>query len=401
VRGAAPPTAGSHIRCAFVSTNSITQGEQVAALWPHLLQGGIKIRFAHRTFKWSNEGKGNAAVHCVIIGFGLRQPQQCTIWDYSADIKADEGQKIEANRINPYLVDAPDTVVERRSSPVCAAPLMRSGNKPIDDGQYLFTPQEKAEFLALEPQARPWFKRWLGGEEFINGIERWCLWLGDCPPSELRQMPLALKRVQAVKKFRAASRSVPTRNLAETPTRFHTECFPAKPYIALPQVSSERRDFVPIAFLKTNVLCGDKLRIIEEGDLYVFAMLNSTMHMAWMRAVCGRLESRYQYSAAIVYNNYPWPAPTEKQRAAIETAAQAILDARARYPDATLADLYDPLTMPPELRKAHTANDRAVDAAYAYQGDKADAARVAFLFEVYGKMTSLLPAEKPKRSKIR
>ncbi|MDR0479270.1 MAG: N-6 DNA methylase, partial [Burkholderiaceae bacterium] len=389
------------IDAAFVSTNSITQGEQVAALWPYLLQGGVKIRFAHRTFKWSNEGMGNAAVHCVIIGFGLRQPEQCTLFDYTGDIKADAGRRIEVARINPYLVDGPDVVVQRRSVPLCRVPPMKSGNKPIDDGQYLFTPQEKNDFLAHEPQAKSWFRRWLGGEEFINSIERWCLWLGDCPPKELRAMPLALKRVQTVKNYRAASKSAPTQALAATPTRFHTECFPAKPYIALPQVSSERRDFVPIAFLGTNVLCGDKLRIVENGGQYIFAMLTSTMHMAWMRAVCGRLESRYQYSAAIVYNNYPWPDPTDKQREALETTGQAILDARALYPDATLADLYDPLTMPPELRRAHAVNDRAVDAAYGYKADKSDAARVAFLFDLYGKLTNLLPTNpsRPKRRK--
>ena len=387
------------IGVAFVSTNSITQGEQVAALWPYLLQGGIRIRFAHRTFKWNNEGKGNAAVHCVIIGFGLREPVHCTIFDYADDIKADEGRRIEATRINPYLVDGPDVIVQRRSAPLSRVPPMRSGNKPIDDGQYLFTPQEKKNFLAHEPQAKPWFKRWLGGEEFIKGIERWCLWLGDCAPKELRAMPLALKRVQAVKDFRATRKSAPTQALAATPTRFHTECFPAKPYIALPQVSSERRDFVPIAFLGPNVLCGDKLRIVENGGLYVFAVLTSTMHMAWMRAVCGRLKSDYQYSASIVYNNFPWPEPTDKQRAAIEAAAQAILDARAAQPQSTLADLYDPLTMPPELRKAHAANDRAVDAAYGYKAGKSDAARAAFLFDRYGQLTTLLPADKPKRKR--
>jgi hypothetical protein len=383
------------INVAFVSTNSITQGEQVAALWPYLLQGGVKIRFAHRTFKWSNEGKGNAAVHCVIIGFGLREPEQRTIFDYTDNIKADEGRRIEAKRINPYLVDGPDVIVQRRSAPLCRVPPMKSGNKPIDAGQYLFTPQEKKDFLAHEPQAKPWFRRWLGGEEFINGIERWCLWLGDCTPKELRAMPLALKRVQTVKNYRAASKSAPTQALAATPTRFHTECFPAKPYLALPEVSSERRQFVPLAFLEPDVLCGNKLRIVENGGLYVFAILTSTMHMAWMRAVCGRLKSDYQYSVAIVYNSYPWPDLTDKQRDALATTGQAILDARALYPDATLADLYDPLTMPPDLRKAHAANDRAVDAAYGYKADKSDAVRVAFLFDLYGKLTSPLPANMP------
>ncbi|MDR2186950.1 MAG: hypothetical protein LBE62_02730 [Azonexus sp.] len=324
LRRSAPRNDGHNIDVAFVSTNSITQGEQVAALWPYLLQNGVKIRFAHRTFKWNNEGKGNAAVHCVIIGFGLHEPERCAIFDYVDDIKADEGKRIEAKRINPYLVDGPDIIVERRSNPLCAVPQMKSGNQPIDDGLYLFTPEEKTNFLALEPQTEPCFKRWLGGEEFVNGIERWCLWLGDCRPDELRRMPLAVKRVQAVKTYRQASRRTSTLKLAETPTRFQVECFPTKSYIALPEVSSERRDFVPIAFLDTNVLCGNKLRVVEDGGLYAFAVLASTMHNAWMRAVGGRLKSDYQYSISIIYNNYPWPSAVSSQQSAVSSQQSAV-----------------------------------------------------------------------------
>lgn len=385
-------TVNPEIRVAFVSTNSLTQGEQVAVLWPTLVQSRVKIRFAHRTFKWSNEGKGNAAVHCVIIGFGLQDPMKCSIFDYTGDIKG-EGQRIDAKHINPYLADAPDVFLERRSVPICPVPPMKSGNKPIDNGHYLFTPEEKAEFLSKEPQAARWFRRWLGGDEFLNGIERWYLWLGDCTPDELRKMPLSLKRVQSVKEYRAASKSAPTRALASTPTRFHTECFPTKRYIALPEVSSERRDFIPIAFLDPEVLCGNKLRVVEEGGIYAFSILNSTMHMAWMRAVAGRLESRYQYSISIVYNNFPWPEPNELQREAIERAGVGIVDARKLYPESSLADLYDPLTMPVELRKAHEANDRAVDAAYKFKGAKTDPGRTAFLFGLYERLTSFLPSE--------
>jgi len=391
---------GKKVRCAFVSTNSITQGEQAGVLWGWLLAQGIRIHFAHRTFQWSNEAKGMAAVHCVIIGFGAFDVEKKTIYEYE-DIRG-EAHAVAVRNINPYLVDAPDVMLERRNSPICAVPEMKSGNKPIDDGNYLFTPEQKVEFLTREPNAARWFRRWLGGDEFLNGIERWYLWLGDCPPNELRQMPEAMKRVEAVRQFRLASKSTPTQKLSATPTRFHTECMPQGGYIALPQVSSERRVFIPIAFLSQDVLCGDKLRIVENATLYHFGILTSTMHMAWMRATCGRLESRYQYSSLIVYNNYPWPdEPTDKQRAAIETAAQAVLDARAQFPQSSLADLYDPLTMPPALVKAHQAIDRAVDACYRKAAFANDAQRVEFLFERYQQLTSLLPptTEKKKRSR--
>jgi hypothetical protein len=279
---------------------------------------------------------------------------------------------------------------------------MASGNKPVDDGNYLFTPQERLEFLAKEPLASKWFKIWLGGEEFINGIERWCLWLGDCPPADLRSMPEAIKRVQAVKSFRQASSSLPTKRIADTPTRFHTELIPQGKFLALPQVSSERRAIIPIAFLDPDTLCGDKLRIVEGATLFHFGVLNSSMHMAWAKQVCGRLKSDYQYSALIVYNNYPWPEPADKQRKAVEDAAQAVLNARAACPGSTLADLYDPLTMPPELVKAHQALDRAVDAAYGRIKFGNDGERVAFLFELYQKIAAPLDAQKtPKTGKVR
>ncbi len=381
---------GTPIRCAFVSTNSITQGEQVGVLWGWLLNQGIHIHFAHRTFQWSNEARGMAAVHCVIIGFGAFDVEKKTIFEYE-DIRG-EPHAVSAKNINPYLVDAPDVVLTRRSTPICNVPEMQSGNKPIDDGNYLFTPEEKEAFLNAEPKAKALFRRWLGGDEFLNNIERWYLWLGDCSPSELRSMPHAVSRVEAVRKFRAASKSAPTRKLAATPTRFHTEFIPTREFLALPQVSSERRMFVPIAFLTPEYLCGDKLRVVENVTLFHFGVMTSTMHMAWTRMVCGRLESRYQYSALIVYNNFPWPdQPSDTQREKIEQAAQAVLDARAQFPDATLADLYDPLTMPPVLVKAHQALDAAVDVAYGKKSFKNDAERVSFLFDLYLKYTTLLP----------
>ncbi len=374
-------------RCAFVSTNSITQGEQVGVLWGWLLAKGVRIHFAHRTFQWSNEAKGNAAVHCVIIGFGATEAAQKVIFEYD-DIRG-EPHAIQVGNINPYLVDGPDVVLPRRSTPLCNAPQIGIGNKPIDDGNYLFTIDEMADFIALEPAAEKYFRRWLGADEFINGYERWCLWLGDCSPSELRQMPHAVQRVEAVKRFRAGSKSAPTRKLADTPTRFHVENTPTEQYCVVAKVSSERRRFIPIGFESPETLVSDLLFVLSNASKYHFGILVSTMHNAWTRYTCGRLESRYRYSAAIVYNNFPWPDADDKQKAVIEAAAQGVLDARAQFPEASLADLYDPLTMPPVLVKAHQKLDAAVDAAYGKKNFRNDAERVAFLFERYQKLTEL------------
>ncbi|MCA1925250.1 MAG: N-6 DNA methylase, partial [Thiobacillus sp.] len=296
---------GQPTRCAFVSTNSITQGEQVGVLWGWLLARGVKIHFAHRTFSWSNEARGKAAVHCVIVGFELGDVAEKTIYEY-ADIKG-EPHALAAANINPYLVDAPDVVLENRRTPICPVPEIGIGNKPIDGGHYLFTDDEKAEFLRREPQAEKWFRRWLGADEFINGYQRWCLWLGDCPPGELRRMPEVMKRVEAVRQFRLASKSPPTQKLADTPTRFHVENMPASAYLLIPEVSSERRDYIPIGFMHPDTLSSNLVKIVPDATLYHFGVLTSTMHMAWVRAVCGRLKSDYRYSAGIVYNNFPWP----------------------------------------------------------------------------------------------
>ncbi|MFZ2629546.1 MAG: DNA methyltransferase, partial [Rugosibacter sp.] len=308
---------GSVPRAAFVSTNSITQGEQVGALWGWLLAQGVKIHFAHRTFSWSNEARGKAAVHCVIIGFGLQDVAEKTIFEYE-DIKG-EAHAIKATNINPYLVDAPDVVLPRRSQPICDVPEIGIGNKPIDGGNYLFTPEEKAAFIAKEPAAAAYFRRWIGAEEFINGYERWCLWLGDCPPEKLRAMPEAMQRVQAVKAFRLASKSKPTQKLAEMPTRFHVENMPSVPYLILPEVSSERRQFIPMGYEQPETLASSLVKIAVGATLFHFGILTSTMHNAWVRAVCGRLKSDYRYSVSIVYNNFPWPdipspQPSPRQR---------------------------------------------------------------------------------------
>jgi hypothetical protein len=384
------------IRAAFVSTNSITQGEQVGVLWPELFRKGIRIHFAHRTFQWSSEARGKAAVHCVIIGFGLQEVSDRWLFDY--DTPKSEPQAVKVKNINPYLVDGPTIVLQNRSKPLSAAPKIGIGSQPIDDGNYLFTVEDKNAFLKQEPVAEKFFHRWLGAIEFINGYERWCLWLGNCPPDELRRMPEALKRVGAVKQFRLKSKRKQTLAAAAFPTHFGTELIPSAPYLLIPKVSSERRSYIPIGFISPDVFCSDLVFMLPDATLYHFGTLSSTMHNAWMRAVCGRLESRYRYSAGIVYNNFPWPKPTDGQRSAIETAGQGVLDARARYPTATLADLYDPLSMPPDLVKAHKSLDRAVDAAYGKKGFSSDAERVTFLFERYQYLTTpLIAANKPKR----
>jgi hypothetical protein len=399
VKAAQYVQSNKQVKCAFVSTNSITQGEQVGVLWGWMLAQGIKIHFAHRTFSWSNEARGKAAVHCVIVGFAAHDIVEKTIFEYD-EIKG-EPHALAAKNINPYLVDAVDVVLPNRTKPICDVSEIRIGNKPIDDGNYLFSDDEKNEFLKLEPNAEPYFKRWLGAHEFINGYHRWCLWLGDCSPKELRSMPYAMKRVQAVKDFRLSSKSAPTQKLASTPTRFHVENMPNSNYLIIPEVSSENRQYIPIGFESPDTLASNLVKVAVDVKLTHFAVLTSTMHMAWVRSVCGRLKSDFRYSGGIVYNNYPWPEPTEKQTQSIETAAQAVLNARAAHPNASLADLYDPLTMPANLLKSHQALDKVVDAAYNYKGPQTDAARVAFLFELYRKITSLLPMEKTKRSRVK
>ena len=262
------------------------------------------------------------------------------------------------------MIDADNIFVESRSKPICDVPEIGIGNKPIDGGNYLFTKDEMLDFIKKEPASEKYFKPWYGSQEFINRSPRYCLWLGECPPNELRKMPECMKRVEAVRKFRLASKSAGTVKLADKPTRFHVENMPQGTYVVIPEVSSERRKYVPMGFMTPDILCSNLVKIVPNATLYHFGVLTSNIHMAWMRAVCGRLKSDYRYSKDIVYNNFPWPTPTDAQKAKIEQTAQGILDARALYPDASLADLYDEVTMPPELRKAHQENDRAVMHAY-------------------------------------
>ena len=390
------------IQTALVSTNSICQGEQVGTLWSWLLAQGVQLAFAHRTFKWSNEGRGVAAVHCIILGFGLQAPLARRIFDYGEHI-AGEGTEWAASHINPYLVDAPDVILPSRVETPPGLPRLIKGSQPTDGGNLILSGDEARALRAAEPAAKKYLKRYVGGDELLNGGERWCLWLKDADPTELRSLPEVMRRVRAVAQFRQGSPTASVREFAARPTLFTQDRQPTRAFLALPEVSSERRRFIPIAFLKPSVVVSNQAQVVEGATLWHFGMLCSTMHNAWMRTVAGRLESRYRYSPA-VYNNYPWPqAPTDKQRAAIEAAAQAVLDARSLYPQATLADLYDPAAMPAELARAHAALDRTVDAAYGYKGGKDDASRVAFLFGLYQQLAAPLdvPARPTRRRRAK
>lgn len=348
------------IRVAFVSTNTITQGEQPAIFWKPIIESGIHIDFAYKTFIWDSEANAKAHVHCVIIGFS-RSP-----YEKDKIIYNDAGVSKVANHINSYLIDFDDVFVSSRNHPICDVPEIGIGNKPIDGGFFLFDKDEMLEFIKKEPLSKSYFKEWYGAKEFINRIPRYCLYLDGCSPKELRQMPECIKRIQMVKEYRLQSPSAGTRKIAETPTKFHVTNIPNGSYIVIPQVSSQRRRYIPMGYMGEGVLCSDKVRIMPEGSLYHFGILESNVHMSWMRAICGRLKSDYSYTVNHVYNNFPWPNPTDEQKAKIEQTAQAILDARAKYPDCSLADLYDELTMPVELRKAHQANDKAVMQAYGF-----------------------------------
>lgn len=373
---------GTTIRTALVSTNSVSQGEQVANLWKPLFEEGVHIDFAHRTFRWDSEATLKAHVHCVIIGFSIAPSTKAKTLFYG-----DREQVVK--NINAYLVEADNVFVESRNKPLCSVPEIGIGNQPIDGGNYLFTEDEKNEFIAKEPLSEKWFRPWIGSQEFINRYYRYCLWLGDCPPNELRKMPECMKRVQAVMNLRMESKRVSTKKLADTPTRFQTENMPDGTSILIPETSSENRRYIPMGFVSPDILCSNAVRLIPNADLYHFGVLTSNVHMAWTRTVCGRLEMRYRYSKDVVYNNFPWPNPTEEQKAKIEQTAQAILDARALYPDCSLADLYDELTMPPELRKAHQANDKAVMQAYGFWGVlNSESACVAALMEMYKDLIS-------------
>jgi type I restriction-modification system DNA methylase subunit len=375
------------IKVAFVSTNSIVQGEQTALLWGPMLQNhDIKIHFAHRTFKWSNEAKGNAAVYCVIIGFANFDTPHKSIFDYE-DIKG-QAHEVKVKNINPYLVDAKDILIEKRSTPICAVPKMSFGNMPLDGGHLLLSDEEKSDFLAKEPNAAPFILPLISAHEFLNGHKRWCLWLVDAKPHEIKQMPEVLKRIKLVKKFRLDSVAPSTQKFASTPSLFrdknqHTT------YILIPSTTSENRMYIPMGLFGKNDIANNSCHIIPDGSLYHFGVLMSAMHMVWVKHICGRLKSDYRYSKDIVYNNFPWPErPTEKQLKAVEGAAAKVLEVRAEFPESSLADLYHPLTMPVALVKAHQALDKAVDLAYRPQAFTTEANRMEFLFGLYEQYTA-------------
>ena len=374
------------IRCAFVSTNSICQGQQVPIIWKEMFKNGVHINFAHQTFKWSNEARGKAAVYCIIVGFSLQEKAEKTLFIYE-DIKA-EPKAIKAKQINAYLMDAENVFIESRTEPISDVPKIGIGNKPIDDGNYLFTKEEYEEFIKKEPLSAQFFKRWYGSDEFINNKLRMCLWVGEASPEVLRKMPHVMERIENVRQFRLSSKSEGTRKIADTPTHFHVENMPSTNYIAIPETSSENRKYIPIGFLEPNVLCSNAMRLIPHATLYHFGILTSRMHMAWMRATAGRLKSDYRYSKDVVYNNFPFPNASKEQEKAIAQKAQEVLEAREKYPTSSLADLYDPLAMPKELAKAHKELDLAVDKLYRSTKFKDDGERVSFLFELYKQLTN-------------
>ncbi len=400
-RKAAEYIHGMHISVGFVSTNSISQGEQVGALWNPLIQRfGLKIHFAHRTFAWESEARGKAHVHVVIIGFGAFDTENKHIYDY-------EGEKltvIAAKNISPYLVEGNDTTLIPRTKPICNVPQMTKGSQPTDNGNLIVEERDRQQFLADNPGAEKFLRPFLCAEEYLHAIPRWCLWLIDANPSELRNISGIKMRLEACRDFRLASKKEATRRGATQPGLFTEIRQPVSRYIVIPRHSSETRRYIPFGYFEPKFIVADSCSSIPDASLFHFGVISSEMHMAWVRQVCGRLESRYRYSNKIVYNNYPWPeAPSAKQRAAVEAAAQAVLDVREEYladKNATLADLYDPLTMPPRLVKAHADLDRAVDLCYRPQPFPSERARVEYLFALYERLTSpLLPAtEKKKRA---
>ena len=383
---------------AFVATNSITQGEQVAQLWPLLFSRyRLEIGFAHRTFAWGSDARGKAHVHVVIIGLCKHsyEPAEKRLFSYD-DINGDPHES-RHKVLSPYLFDAGNLrdrhlVAEETNTSLSGMPKVVIGSKPIDNGHFIMEGDERKSFLATEPGAKSLLHPYIGSEEFINGGDRWILTLQNVSPGELRKLPHIMERVKAVRDFRLSSKSASTRVLAESPTAFHVTVIPDAPFLVVPEVSSERREYVPIGWLEPPVVPSNLVRVILDADLFLFGILTSRIHMSWLRNIGGRLESRYRYSIGIVYNTFPWPEVSETQRDRIKTLAQAVFDARKQFSSATLADLYDPDAMPSELRKAHHKLDDAVDALYKRGGFQSDRERVEHLFMLYEKLVSPLTA---------
>lgn len=372
------------IKTALVSTNSITQGEQVAILWESLMEDySLHIDFAYRTFRWDNQVKNEAKVHCVIIGCSIKDTNRI-----KTPLEIYDGKSIiQAQHINPYLIDTSNVWITTRNNPICNVRSIGIGNKPIDGGNYLFSKKEKDSFIKEEPLSAKYFHPYYGAEEFINREPRFCLWLGDCTPDELKKMPHCIDRIKRVRELRMKSKSSGTRKLADTPTRFHVENMPDGEYVLIPCHSSQNREYIPMGFMSKDDICSNAVLILPQADLYHFGILQSSVHMIWVQMICGRIKSDYRYSKEIVYNNFPWPKPTKEQKQKIEKTAQAILNARARYPESNLATLYDVNTMPEALLKAHKANDKAVLAAYGLSPKTSESEIVAELFKLYKKMS--------------
>ena len=374
----------THIHCAYVSTNSICQGEQVTNLWEPLFESGIQIDFAYRTFQWDSEASLKAHVHCVIVGFSQVNVKNKKIFS--------DGKMTLVQNINPYLVDAENVFIMSRKTPISDVPKMFIGCEMKDDGNYVMDEEEKKLFLQNEPQAEKFIHPYMMGKDFIARKSRYCLWLKDATPTELKKCPNVMDRVKKVREFRLSCPSPDTNHYADKPTypvrlRYYSE-ERNNPALALPKVSSQNRRYIPMEVIDADVIAGSKLFLIPDISLYHFGILTSNVHMAWMRTVCGRLKSDYSYASNVVYNTFPWPNPTEQQKKKIAQSAQAILDARALYPDSSLADLYDPLTMPDKLRRAHTANDKAVMAAYGFSTRMTELECVAELMKLYQKLIS-------------
>jgi hypothetical protein len=389
----------TRIEAAFVSTNSICQGEQVPVLWPELMNKHlVKINFAHQTFKWSNEARGKAAVYCVIVGFSLFDRSEKKLYHY-AEVSS-EPAAIIVSQINAYLIDAPMIFLEKRLFSICDVPEMNLGSTPNDDGNFFLTTDERKELIAKEKPLSKLIRPFMGAYEFINNIPRYCFWLDGVSPEKYVNAKEIQRRLKKISEYRANSRRKITVKYADMPSLFTEIRQPDSDYILIPRHSSENRKYIPIGFINKNVIAGDSSSIIPNAALYHFGVLTSQMHMAWTRYVCGRLEMRYRYSGTIVYNNFPWPKPTDKQRQSVEEAAQSVLDARAAFPESSLAVLYNPQTMPPALVKAHRKLDKAVERSYGRAFDD-DSQRVAYLFDLYQEYCSELIVTVKKRGKGR
>jgi hypothetical protein len=390
------------IKVAFVSTNSIAQGEQTGILWNELFNHyHIKIHFAHRTFSWRNEARGKAAVHVVIIGFASFDIKQKRIFEYE-NVKG-EPHEIKVKNINPYLVESDDIIILGRTKPISNVPKINFGNQPNDGGGFILDEQEYLDFIKNEPNSQKFIRKYVGSREFINNINRYCIWLNNVSPSELRKLPKILERIEIVKNHRLNSIRKATVELAKTPTIFGFISHQETDYIIIPSVSSQKRTYIPIGFMTSDIIASNLCLVIPNANIFHFGVLTSQMHMAWVKYTCGRLKSDYRYSNKIVYNNYPWPkVVSAKNKQLVEAKAQAVLNARAAFPNSSLADLYDPLTMPPALVKAHQALDKAVDLCYRPQPFTNETARIEFLFELYNQYTMplLKPEKKTKKNTV-